>query len=74
MPQGRIQHHAAADVLDEAAKYAPLEQRHWARSAVFPAPCAGNNIAVPAQRDKLRRVVETAAEVWSWKILSGERR
>jgi 5-methyltetrahydropteroyltriglutamate--homocysteine methyltransferase len=50
--------------IDEAAKYAPLEQLCLSPQCGFSSTVHGNNIAVQAQRDKLRLVVETAAEVW----------
>ena len=51
--------------IDEAAKYAPLEQLALSPQCGFSSTVHGNNIAVEAQRAKLRLVVETAAEVWS---------
>jgi 5-methyltetrahydropteroyltriglutamate--homocysteine methyltransferase len=50
--------------IDEAAKYAPLEQLALSPQCGFSSTVHGNNIAVEAQRRKLRLVVETAAEVW----------
>jgi 5-methyltetrahydropteroyltriglutamate--homocysteine methyltransferase len=50
--------------IDEAARYAPLEQLALSPQCGFSSSVHGNNIAVQAQRDKLRLVVETAAEVW----------
>ena len=50
--------------IDEAAKYAPLEQLALSPQCGFSSTVHGNNIAAKAQRDKLRLVVETAAEVW----------
>ncbi len=50
--------------IDEAAKYAPLEQLALSPQCGFSSTVHGNNIAVAAQRDKLRLVVETASEVW----------
>ncbi len=50
--------------IDEAAQYAPLEQLALSPQCGFSSTVHGNNIAVAAQRDKLRLVVETAAEVW----------
>ncbi len=50
--------------IDEAAKYAPLEQLALSPQCGFSSTVHGNNIAVEAQRSKLRLVVETAAEVW----------
>ena len=51
--------------IDEAAKYAPLDQLCLSPQCGFSSTVHGNNIAVQAQRDKLRLVVETAAEVWA---------
>ena len=51
--------------IDEAAKYAPIEQLCLSPQCGFSSTVHGNNIAVQAQRDKLRLVVETAAEVWA---------
>jgi 5-methyltetrahydropteroyltriglutamate--homocysteine methyltransferase len=51
--------------IDEASKYAPLEQLALSPQCGFSSTVHGNNIAVAAQRDKLRLVVETAAEVWA---------
>ena len=50
--------------IDEASKYAPLDQLCLSPQCGFSSTVHGNNIAVQAQRDKLRLVVETAAEVW----------
>ena len=50
--------------IDEAAQYAPMEQLCLSPQCGFSSTVHGNNIAVQAQRDKLRLVVETAAEVW----------
>jgi 5-methyltetrahydropteroyltriglutamate--homocysteine methyltransferase len=50
--------------IDEAAKYAPLEQLALSPQCGFSSTVHGNNIAVQAQRDKLRLVIETAQEVW----------
>jgi 5-methyltetrahydropteroyltriglutamate--homocysteine methyltransferase len=50
--------------IDEAAKYAPLEQLCLSPQCGFSSTVHGNNIAVQAQRDKLRLVVEVAHEVW----------
>jgi 5-methyltetrahydropteroyltriglutamate--homocysteine methyltransferase len=50
--------------IDEAAKYAPIEQLALSPQCGFSSTVHGNNIAVEAQRAKLRLVVETAAEVW----------
>ncbi len=50
--------------IDEAAKYAPLEQLCLSPQCGFSSTVHGNNIAVEAQRAKLKLVVETAREVW----------
>jgi 5-methyltetrahydropteroyltriglutamate--homocysteine methyltransferase len=50
--------------IDEAAKYAPLDQMCLSPQCGFSSTVHGNNIAVQAQRDKLRLVVEVADEVW----------
>ena len=50
--------------IDEAAKYAPLEQMCLSPQCGFSSTVHGNNIAVEDQRKKLALVVETAAEVW----------
>jgi 5-methyltetrahydropteroyltriglutamate--homocysteine methyltransferase len=50
--------------IDEATKYAPLEQLCLSPQCGFSSTVHGNNIAVEAQRAKLRLVVETAQEVW----------
>jgi 5-methyltetrahydropteroyltriglutamate--homocysteine methyltransferase len=50
--------------IDEAARYAPLDQLALSPQCGFSSTVHGNNIAVEAQRAKLRLVVETAAEVW----------
>jgi 5-methyltetrahydropteroyltriglutamate--homocysteine methyltransferase len=50
--------------IDEAARYAPLAQLALSPQCGFSSTVHGNNIAVEAQRKKLRLVVETAREVW----------
>ena len=50
--------------IDEASKYAPLDQMCLSPQCGFSSTVHGNNIAVQAQRDKLRLVIETAQEVW----------
>jgi 5-methyltetrahydropteroyltriglutamate--homocysteine methyltransferase len=50
--------------IDEAAKYAPLEQLCLSPQCGFSSTVHGNNIAVEAQRNKLRLVIDTAREVW----------
>jgi 5-methyltetrahydropteroyltriglutamate--homocysteine methyltransferase len=51
--------------IDEAAKYAPLEQLALSPQCGFSSTVHGNNIAVEDQRNKLRLVIETAQEVWA---------
>jgi 5-methyltetrahydropteroyltriglutamate--homocysteine methyltransferase len=50
--------------IDEAAKYAPLEQLALSPQCGFSSTVHGNNIAVEDQRTKLRLVIETAQDVW----------
>ena len=50
--------------IDEAAKYAPLEQLALSPQCGFSSTVHGNDIAVEAQRAKLRLVIETANVVW----------
>ena len=50
--------------IDQAAQYAPLEQLALSPQCGFSSTVHGNNIAVQAQWDKLRLVIETAREVW----------
>jgi len=50
--------------IEEAAKYAPLEQLALSPQCGFSSTVHGNNIAVEAQRKKLRLVIETAQDVW----------
>ncbi len=50
--------------IDEAAKYAPLDQLALSPQCGFSSTVHGNNIAVESQRQKLRLVIETANEVW----------
>ncbi|MDA0275886.1 MAG: 5-methyltetrahydropteroyltriglutamate--homocysteine S-methyltransferase [Proteobacteria bacterium] len=50
--------------IDEAAKYAPLDQLAISPQCGFSSTVHGNKIAVEAQRAKLRLVIETAEEVW----------
>lgn len=51
--------------IDEASKFAPLDQLCLSPQCGFSSTVHGNNIAVEAQRAKLRLVVETAQEVWA---------
>ena len=50
--------------IDEASKFVPLEQLCLSPQCGFSSTVHGNNIAVEAQRAKLRLVVEVADEVW----------
>jgi 5-methyltetrahydropteroyltriglutamate--homocysteine methyltransferase len=50
--------------IDEAAKYAPLEQLCLSPQCGFSSTVHGNDIAVEAQRAKLRLIIEVAEEVW----------
>ena len=50
--------------IDEASRFAPLEQLALSPQCGFSSTVHGNNIAVEAQRAKLRLVIETAQEVW----------
>jgi len=50
--------------IDEASKYASLEQLCLSPQCGFSSTVHGNDIAVEAQRAKLRLVVEVAQEVW----------
>ena len=50
--------------IAEAAQYAPLDQLGLSPQCGFSSTVHGNNIAVEAQRAKLRLVIETAQEVW----------
>lgn len=50
--------------IEEAAQYAPLEQLALSPQCGFASTVHGNDIAVEAQRSKLRLVIETAQEVW----------
>ena len=50
--------------IDAAAQYVPLEQLCLSPQCGFSSTVHGNDIAVEAQRAKLRLVVEVANEVW----------
>ncbi len=50
--------------IEEAAKYAPLDQLALSPQCGFSSTVHGNDIAVEAQRSKLRLVIETAQDVW----------
>ena len=50
--------------IDEASRYAPMDQLALSPQCGFSSTVHGNDIAVGAQRAKLRLVIETAQEVW----------
>ena len=50
--------------IDEAARYAPMEQLCLSPQCGFSSTVEGNKISVDAQRAKLRLVVEVAREMW----------
>ena len=50
--------------IDEASKYAPLEQLALSPQCGFSSTVHGNNIAVAQQREKLKLVVDVARAVW----------
>jgi 5-methyltetrahydropteroyltriglutamate--homocysteine methyltransferase len=50
--------------IEEAARFAPLEQLALSPQCGFASTLHGNEIAVEAQARKLRLVVEIAREVW----------
>jgi 5-methyltetrahydropteroyltriglutamate--homocysteine methyltransferase len=50
--------------IDEAAKFAPLEQLALSPQCGFSSGIGGNTMGVQEQMAKLRRVVEVAHEVW----------
>jgi 5-methyltetrahydropteroyltriglutamate--homocysteine methyltransferase len=50
--------------IDEASKYASIDQLALSPQCGFSSTVHGNDIAVEAQRAKLRLVIETAQEVW----------
>jgi 5-methyltetrahydropteroyltriglutamate--homocysteine methyltransferase len=50
--------------IDEAAQHVPLEQLCLSPQCGFSSTVHGNDIAVEAQRAKLRLVVEVARDVW----------
>ena len=51
--------------IDEAAKFAPLDQLALSPQCGFSSTVHGNNIAFEDQRNKLRLIIETASEVWN---------
>jgi 5-methyltetrahydropteroyltriglutamate--homocysteine methyltransferase len=50
--------------IDEAAKYAPLEQLALSPQCGFSSTVHGNDISVQAQRDKLKLCIDVANDVW----------
>jgi 5-methyltetrahydropteroyltriglutamate--homocysteine methyltransferase len=50
--------------IDDAARYAPIEQLCLSPQCGFSSTVHGNNLSIDAQRAKLRLVVEVASEVW----------
>ncbi|HEY5635006.1 MAG TPA: 5-methyltetrahydropteroyltriglutamate--homocysteine S-methyltransferase [Burkholderiaceae bacterium] len=50
--------------IDEAAKYVPIEQLALSPQCGFSSTVHGNRIAVEAQAEKIRLVVDTARQVW----------
>lgn len=50
--------------IDEASKYAPLEQLALSPQCGFSSTVHGNNIAVEQQREKLKLIVDVARSVW----------
>jgi 5-methyltetrahydropteroyltriglutamate--homocysteine methyltransferase len=50
--------------IDEAAKYAPLEQIAISPQCGFSSDVVGNLISADDQKRKLEVVVETARQVW----------
>ena len=50
--------------IEQAAKFAPLDQLALSPQCGFSSTVHGNDVAVESQRAKLRLVIETAEEVW----------
>jgi 5-methyltetrahydropteroyltriglutamate--homocysteine methyltransferase len=50
--------------IDEAARYAPLEQLALSPQCGFSSTVEGNKVTVDDEVKKLRLVVEVAREVW----------
>jgi len=50
--------------IDEAAKFAPIEQLCLSPQCGFASTCHGNDLSFDDQRRKLELVVEVATEVW----------
>jgi 5-methyltetrahydropteroyltriglutamate--homocysteine methyltransferase len=51
--------------IDEAARYAPLEQLCLSPQCGFSSTEEGNSLSLEQQMAKLRLIVETAREVWN---------
>ena len=49
----------------EASRYVPLERLGLSPQCGFASSIIGNNISFDDQRFKLKRVVETAQEIWA---------
>lgn len=58
--------------IDEAAKYAPLDQLAISPQCGFSSDVVGNLISADDQKRKLEVVVETARQVWGVVPLCGE--
>jgi 5-methyltetrahydropteroyltriglutamate--homocysteine methyltransferase len=56
---------AVARRIDEAARYAPLEQLALSPQCGFASHFMGNPLTMDDQRRKLELVIRVAAEVWS---------
>jgi 5-methyltetrahydropteroyltriglutamate--homocysteine methyltransferase len=54
--------------IDAAAKYVPLEQLALSPQCGFASDATGNLISEDDQKRKLERVVETARQIWGWRI------
>ncbi len=50
--------------VDEAARYAPLDQLCLSPQCGFSSTVEGNTLTVEQELEKLRLVVETAEEIW----------
>ena len=50
--------------IDDAARYAPLEQLALSPQCGFSSTVDGNKVTMDDERNKLRLVIETAREVW----------
>jgi len=50
--------------IDEASRYAPIEQLALSPQCGFSSTVHGNNLAMSQQADKLRLVVDVARDVW----------